>query len=73
MGGDCLCLPCTLEHEELGEDGDGLEENGERPENFVQGKIFVKDEAKDGTRANEVLDPEGVDCWVMCRAGDGFW
>lgn len=34
MGGDCFCLSGALQHEQLREDGDGLEPDGEGPEHL---------------------------------------
>lgn len=65
MRRDSLCLPCSLKHEELGEDGDGLQEDGERPENFCEGELVVEDEGKDKAGANEVFNAEGINGGVM--------
>jgi hypothetical protein len=34
MCGDGFCLASALEHEQLGKDGDGFEEDGKRPQDF---------------------------------------
>ncbi len=64
---DCFCFACALEDEELREDGNGFEEDGEGPEYFCDGVRVVEDESEDKCGADEVLDTEGIDGWVVCR------
>jgi len=66
VGGDGLCLACALEHEELGEDGDGFEEDGEGPEDLGEGEGVVEDESEDEGGAEEEFDFECVDRGVVC-------
>jgi len=55
----------ALEHEELGEDGDGFEPDGEGPEDFCN-LVFVGEEnSENGAAAEEVLDFEGVDIGIV--------
>lgn len=65
MGGDSLGLARSLEHEQLGQDGDGFEEDGEGPEDLGDVEFVVEDEAEDDAGPEEVLDFEGVDCGVV--------
>lgn len=62
---DCLCFPRPLKHEELGKNGDGFEEDGERPQNLGQGELVVKDERKNKAGADEVFDLEGINGGVV--------
>ena len=66
MCGDCLCFACSLEHEELREDGHSLEEDGERPKDFCELEFIVEDEAENDARSNKIFHFEGVNCGVMC-------
>ena len=68
MRRDGFCFACALEDEELRENGDGLEEDGERPEDLCDGVAIVEDECKDECGPDEVLDAEGVDGRVVCGA-----
>jgi hypothetical protein len=63
---DCFCFACALEDEELGEDGNGFEEDGEGPGYFCDGVGVVEEESEDEGGADEVLDTEGVDGRVVC-------
>jgi hypothetical protein len=60
VGGDGLGLASALEHEELGEDGDGFEPDGKGPEDLVEGVLLGPDDGKDGGSTEEVVDLEGV-------------
>ena len=66
MGSDCLCLSSPLQHEELGQDGDGLEEDGEGPEDLGEVEVVVEDEAEDDAGAQQVFDAERVNGRVVC-------
>jgi hypothetical protein len=70
VGCDGLCFARALEDEELREDGDGLEEDGEGPEDLCDGVGVVEEEPEEECGADEVLDAEGVDgrvvCWSTC-------
>ena len=44
---DSFCFTCALEDEELREDSDGLEEDGESPEEIYEGVGITEDECKD--------------------------
>ena len=68
MRRDGFCFACALEDEELRENGDRLEEDGERPEDLCDGVAIVEDECKDECGPDEVLDAEGVDGRVVCGA-----
>jgi hypothetical protein len=65
---DCFCFACALEDEELREDGNGFEKDGEGPGYFCDGVGVVEEESEDEGRADEVLDTEGVNGWVVCWA-----
>ena len=49
--GDRLGLAGALEHEELGEDRDGLEEDRERPEDLGDREAVVEEQREDCARA----------------------
>ena len=65
MRRDGLRFARALEDEELRENGDGLEEDGERPEDLRDGVGVVEDNSEEECGTNEVLDTEGVDGWVV--------
>ena len=69
MRRDGLCFARALEDEELGEDSDGLEEDGEGPEDLCDGVGVVEEDSKEERRADEILDAEGVDGWVVGGSG----
>jgi len=75
---DRFCFAGALEDEELREDGDGLEEDGEGPEDLCQVVGVVEEDPEEERGAEEVLDAEGVDGWVMrwpvarCGAWNGM-
>ena len=60
VAGDRLRLACLGHHEELGKDGDGLEVDGEGPEDFHRGERLVEDQGKDGHGAEEELNSKAV-------------
>jgi hypothetical protein len=62
---DRFCFAGALEDEELREDGDGLEEDGEGPEDLCQVEGVVEEDPEEERGAEEVLDAEGVDGRVM--------
>lgn len=70
MRGDGLGLAGTLEHEELGEDGDGLEEDGKGPEDFANREFVVEVQAEEEARSDEVLDFERIDGGIVSLPGD---
>ena len=49
----------------MGEDGNRLQENGERPENLGQGELVVENKRQQGAWAQEVLHAECVDGRVV--------
>jgi len=63
---DRFCFAGALEDEELGEDGNGLEEDGERPEDLYDGGGIVEEDPEEECGADEVLDAEGVNGRVIC-------
>jgi hypothetical protein len=63
---DGLCFACALEDEELGEDGDGLEEDGEGPKDLCDGVRVVEEKSEEECGGDEELDAEGIDGGVMC-------
>ena len=72
--GDRLGLAGALEHEELGEDRDGLEEDRERPEDLGDREAVVEEQREDRARAQEVLDAERVYRRVVCwPKGQDVW
>ncbi len=60
-----LRLACPLEHKQLRENSDRLEENGERPKDFCEGKLIVEDEGEDNAGSDEVFNAEGIDRGVV--------
>jgi hypothetical protein len=66
MGCYCFRFTSSLEHEELGEDGDSFKPDGERPEDLRGYELVVEDEREDKAGTDEVFDFEGVDGGVMC-------
>ena len=62
-----FCFACALEDEELREDGNGLEEDGERPEYFCEGVGVVEEDSEEQRGTKEVFHTEGVDRWVVRR------
>lgn len=62
---DSLCLSGALEHEKLGKDSNGLEEDGERPQDFRKGELVVEYEGEDEAWTEQVFDAEGVNGGVM--------
>ena len=66
MRRDGLRLAGTLEEEQLGKDGDSLEEDGEGPQKLGDREPVVEEQRKDHARADEVLDAECVDGGVVC-------
>jgi len=68
MGRNRLGLACTLEHEELRENGNALEVDAEAPEDLEQREAVVEYKSEQCAGAEEVLDAECVDARVVCRA-----
>ena len=75
VGGDRLRLAHPLEHEQLWKNRDGLEENGERPQEFGDGEGVVEEECEHDARCGDVLDAErvyrGVVCWTAHDGKEG--
>ena len=67
MRRDGFCFACALENEKLREDGNGLEEDGERPEYFSDGVGVVEEDSEEQCGNKEVFHTEGVDGWVVRR------
>ena len=65
MGGDVLRLARPLQHEQLRQDGDRLEEDGEGPQDFDGSKTIIEYESKDCGWPNKVFDSESVNSRVM--------
>lgn len=65
VGGDGLGLAGALEHEELGQDGDGLEPDGKGPENLQGGVLGGEEDGEDGGAGEEVLDAKGVGVGIV--------
>jgi hypothetical protein len=66
---DRVGLARALEHEQLREDGDGLEEDGEGPEDLHGREAVVEHERTERGGPDEVLDLERVDGRVVRRPG----
>jgi len=58
--GDGLCLAGLGDHEELGEDGHGLQVDGQGPQNLHHRELVVQEERQQHARTQQELDPEGV-------------
>ena len=73
MRRDRFCFAGALEDEELREDGDGLEEDGEGPEDLCHVAGVVEDDPEEERGTEEVLDAEGVNGrimrWPVARCG----
>lgn len=73
MRRDRFCFTGALEDEELREDGDGLEEDGEGPEDLRQVVGVVEEDPEEERGAEEELDAESVDGrvvrWSVARCG----
>jgi hypothetical protein len=65
---DGFCFTCALDDEKLREDGNGLEEDGERPEDFCDGVRVVEEESENECGADEKLDTERVDGRIVRRS-----
>lgn len=65
VSGDGLGLAGALQHEELGQDGDGFEPDGKGPEYLQQGVADREDDGHDGGTTEEVLDAKCVDVGVV--------
>lgn len=62
---DGIGLAGTLQHKKLGEDGDGLEPDGEGPQHLGELVAVGEEDGEDGAAAEEVLDFEGVNVGVV--------
>ena len=60
VAGDALSLPGFGHHEQLGQDRDGLQVDGERPEDFHHGELMVEHQTKKQRGTDEKFDPKGV-------------
>lgn len=67
VGGDGLGLAGALQHEELGQDRDGLEPDGEGPEDLEEAVVVGEEQGHDGGAAEEVLDAERVEVGIVGR------
>ena len=65
MGRDRLSLSRALHHEQLGEDGNGLQIDGKRPQDFGELKTVVEYQSKEKTRSGEIFDLERIEGWVV--------
>ncbi len=65
VGGDGLGLAGALQHEELGQDGNGLEPDGKGPEHLHNSVADGEDESHESGAAEEILDLESVDVGVV--------
>lgn len=63
--GDSLGLAGALKHEELGQDGDGLEPDGEGPKDLGDAIGVGEDDGQDGGSGEQVLDLEGIDVGIV--------
>lgn len=61
MRSDSFRLAGALEHEQLRKDSDGLEIDGEGPEDLCEGERIVEYEGEHQGRSEEVFKAEGVD------------
>ena len=69
MRRDGLRLAGTLEEEQLGKDGDSLEEDGEGPQKLGDREPVVEEECEDHAGADQVFDAERVYRGVVCWPG----
>ena len=66
MCGNSLGLASPLKHKELGQDSDGLQPDGERPEDLGDGVVDREEDGEDSSTTEEVLNTESVDVRVVC-------
>lgn len=66
MCGNSFRFARPLEHEELGENGDRLEEDRKRPEDLAEGEAVVENAGENETGTEEVFNTEGINGGVMC-------
>jgi len=62
---DCIGLAGTLQHEELGQDGDRFKPDGKGPQHLGELVAVGEEDREDGAAAEQVLDLEGVDVGVV--------
>ena len=60
MAGDRLGLPGLGDHEELGQDGHGLQVDGEGPEDLHDAELVVDDQGEQDAGAEQKLHTECV-------------
>ena len=68
VAGDRLRLAGLGHHEQLGQDGHGLEIDGECPEDLHHSEIVVEHHGQDGHGGEEELNPEAVMVAVISGA-----
>lgn len=70
VGGDGLGLASSLQHEELGKNGNRLKPDGKGPKDFGEGVLVGEDDGQEGSSGEEILDSErinvGVVGWLVC-------
>ena len=60
VAGDALSLPGFGHHEQLGQDGDRLQVDGERPKDFHHRELMVEHQSKEQRGTDEKFNPKGV-------------
>ena len=60
MAGDSLGLASLGDHKQLGQDGDGLQVDGEGPEDLHDAPLVVEQHGQQGRGSNQKLHTEGV-------------
>lgn len=64
VGRDGFSLAGSLQHEELRENGDGLQPDGEGPEDFADSILLGEQDGENGGSTEEVVDLEGIDVGI---------
>ena len=67
VAGDALSLPGLGHHEQLWQDGHGLQGDRKRPEDFHHRELMVEYEGQEQRGSNEKLDPKRVVVAVVSR------
>lgn len=66
MRRDIIRFTRPLQHEQLWEDGNGLQPDAERPQHFGNLVSVREKDAEGGSARKKVLNFEGVDCGIVC-------
>lgn len=65
MRGDCLGLACSLQHEELRQNGHAFQPDRERPQDLGDGPFVGEQDGEHGGTARQVGNAEGVEVGIV--------